>query len=121
MDLNEAIKVHVEWRIALRNAATFKEPVDIGAIERDDHCTFGKWLHGEGKRQYGETEAYKNLVVKHREFHEQAGEVGRAINSKQYEKACGMLKFNTPYDETSNAMIAAIQDMIIAIRKPKGL
>ena len=61
MDLSEAIRTHVEWKMRLRGAMKSEALLDAGTMERDDHCHFGRWLHGEARDKYGQLKSYPEL------------------------------------------------------------
>ena len=53
MNLDEAVKKHIEWRAKFRLAIVKKEQMDAATISKDNCCEVGKWLHGEGKSRWG--------------------------------------------------------------------
>lgn len=108
MNLDEAIQKHSEWKVKLRAAASKKETLDAATIRQDNACTLGKWLHGEGKTQYGSKMSFTNLVAKHADFHHNAGKVAEAINAKKYNAAETMLGIGSQYGHASLAVAAAI-------------
>lgn len=108
MDLDEAIQKHAEWKVRLRAAAGRKETLDAATIGQDNACILGKWLHGEGKTQYGRKASFAHLVVKHADFHHSAGKVAEAINAKKYNAAETMLGAGSQYGNASLAVAAAI-------------
>jgi methyl-accepting chemotaxis protein len=111
MDLAYAVRAHVEWRIKFRTAISKQEPMDIAAIAADDRCPLGKWLHGEGKREFGKLIAHSVCVQKHAAFHVEAGKVAQAIDSKKYAEAEAMLALETPYQAASLAVSVAINEL----------
>ncbi len=117
MDLNHAVQAHVEWRIKFHSAILMQEQMDFAAIAADDCCPLGKWLHGEGKREFGKLNAYPVCVQKHAAFHVEAGKVAQAINSRRYVEAESMLGLETPYQVASLAVAAAIN----ALKNEAGL
>jgi hypothetical protein len=108
MNLDAAAKAHGEWRNKLRGAIAKCEAVDAATISADNCCDLGRWLHGHGKLQYGESPVFGDLVAKHAAFHKEAGRVAQAINARQYDRASAMLEVGTPFATASATVIAAI-------------
>jgi hypothetical protein len=108
MDLELAWRVHNEWKIKLRIAIAKQEQVDSSSISADNRCQLGEWLHGEAKLKYGKLTFYSDCVSKHSAFHQEAGKVAQAINSKNYALAKTMMEANTPYALAANAFVIAI-------------
>jgi Chemoreceptor zinc-binding domain len=108
MDLDHAIRAHVEWRIKFRSAISKQEQMDFATIAADNRCPLGKWLHGEGKGEFGKLKAYSDSVQKHAAFHREAGKVAQAINSKKYAEAEAMLDLGSAYQAASLAVGVAL-------------
>ncbi|MDP3700585.1 MAG: Cache 3/Cache 2 fusion domain-containing protein [Hylemonella sp.] len=101
IDLDSAIKAHADWRSKLRLAASKGEQLDAATIGRDDCCTLGKWLHGEGKQRFAQRQCFPDLVAAHRGFHEEAGKVARTINQGRGTEAEAMLEAGTGFSRAS--------------------
>lgn len=108
MNLDDAIKAHAEWKLKLRTAMRDRQTLDAAAIARDDVCTFGKWLHGSAKGEYGRLRSYAACVEKHATFHREAARVAATINAGDYVKAESMLAGGTPYAAASSAIGGAV-------------
>lgn len=91
MNLDTAIQKHLEWKVKFRTAISKQEQMDTATITKDNCCDLGKWLHGEGKAQYGNLTSYAITVNKHAAFHIEAGKVASAINEQKYAAAETML------------------------------
>ncbi len=107
MNLDNEILRHADWKIRFSKAIFRRESLDSYVMEnirKDNCCELGKWLHGEGKAQYGGLPSYKACLKKHAEFHAEAEKVANAINAKQYRDASKMIDgdsaFNTVVSET---------------------
>ncbi|MDE3141861.1 MAG: CZB domain-containing protein [Pseudomonadota bacterium] len=75
LDLKAALEAHSAWKKRLRDVIEGKEAMpEIGKVARDDLCLMGQWLHGEGKRQFGDLPTYQMLLQTHAEFHLCVGE-----------------------------------------------
>lgn len=108
MDLSEAIRTHVEWKMRLRGAMKSEALLDAGTMERDDHCHFGRWLHGEARDKYGQLKSYPECVRVHAEFHRHAAGVAQAINQKNFLQAHKLLDACAPLARVAGAMSVAI-------------
>jgi len=116
MNLDEAIERHTAWKVVFRMAIEQRKDVDAATIGRDDCCTLGKWLHGDGRVQYGERPLFSKLVGSHANFHRNAGAVADAINAKRYDEAEKLLGVWSEYSDASLDVIDTIealkQDML---------
>lgn len=108
MDLNNAIQAHAEWKVKLRAAIAKKEKMDDTKLSKDNVCSLGQWLHGEGKGPYGRLASYARCVEEHAKFHRCAGDVARTINAGRLSEAEAMLGHGTPYSGASNAVALAV-------------
>ncbi|UTC76670.1 HAMP domain-containing protein [Treponema sp. OMZ 799] len=117
INLTNAVKVHVDWKVKLRAAISTKEKLDAGIISKDSECEFGKWLHGEAKTKYGNLASYKNCVAKHAAFHVEAGKVAFAINDGKFTEAEAMLNTGSSFSTASNEITAAVN----ALKNETGL
>ena len=52
----------MEWKTTLRNAALHGGELDVETIKRDDCCALGKWLHGDGARQWRREAKFVDLA-----------------------------------------------------------
>lgn len=111
MDLNSAVEKHTEWKTKFRVAITKQETMDAATISKDNCCELGRWLHGEGKSKYGGLASHKDCVTTHAKFHEEAGKVAAAINSKKFDQATNMLSAGTTYAAASSAVGVAIMKL----------
>ena len=116
MDLDLAIQAHSGWKIKFRTAISKKEPMDAASIAKDNCCELGKWLHGDGKAQFGALNSHTDCVAKHAVFHIEAGKVANAINAKKFLDAQTMIAANTPYAKASLAAINAIMHLKTEVR-----
>lgn len=91
MNLEAAIQKHEEWKTRFFTAMTQHLMMDPAIIEKDNYCQLGKWLHGEGKTQFGNLSSYADCVSSHASFHVEAAKVAQTINSKNFVEAENML------------------------------
>ncbi|MDD2729394.1 methyl-accepting chemotaxis protein [Malikia sp.] len=111
IDLNSAIKAHADWKLKLRHAITARETIDAAKASRDDCCNLGEWVHGSGGQRFGHLPVFSDLVRKHADFHQQAGQVAHAINQEEYGKASDMLEAHAPFSQASQVVIHAIRKL----------
>lgn len=111
MDLDDAVKKHAEWKLKFRNAIAQKEKMDEATISKDNCCMLGQWLYGDGRKAHGSHAEFTDLVGKHKEFHQAAGNVARLINAQDYVGAEQAISNGTPYTTASSAVGVAIQKL----------
>jgi methyl-accepting chemotaxis protein len=111
MDLDQAIQAHSSWKIKFRTAITKQETMDAATISKDNCCDLGKWLHGDGKLEFGALASHADCVAKHAMFHTEAGKVATLINAKRYSDAQRMIDADTPYAKASLAVAGAIMQL----------
>lgn len=117
MDLEQAVQTHGEWKLKLRMAITKKEPLDAVSLGKDNCCTVGQWLHGEGKARFSAKPEFQNAVDKHKAFHVEAGKVAGLINVGKFAEAEAALGANTPYATASSQVGGAL----IGLKRAAGL
>lgn len=93
LDFMSAIEAHVRWKVRLENyiAGTGEESLDPNVVSRDDQCMLGKWLHGSGGEQHSEHPRFGTVKEIHAKFHRSAGEVVRAVDAGEPDKAKDLL------------------------------
>ena len=117
MDLDHAIKAHVEWKAKLRGAISAQSQMDAISAGKDNACEFGKWLHGEGQSKYSKFKTFSECVTAHAAFHREAGKVAQLINEKKYTQAEAALSGNSPFNAASGTTGVAIT----RLKKDAGL
>lgn len=108
MDLDKAISAHAEWKTKFRAAISKKERMDVSTIAKDNCCELGKWLHGDGAKQFSANQRFAACRQKHADFHREAGKVAQAINDGKLVEAEAMLNSGTAYGNASNEVGAAV-------------
>lgn len=108
MDLDQASKAHVDWKVKFRTAIAKQEKLDDVTIGKDNCCELGKWLHSEGKTKFGSLPAHRDLLAKHAAFHVEASQVARLINAAKYAEAEQAIGAGTGYTSASSAVGVAI-------------
>ena len=109
IDLNNAIRQHIEWKVKLRDAITLHKKLNAEEISRDDACAFGKWLHGNAKTIYRNSPAFIHCMEKHAVFHREAGAVASTINAGKFAQAEAMLGSDSAFNKASSDVAAAVR------------
>ncbi len=93
LDFKTAIDAHIHWKDRLKDAidGVSGEHLDAGLIGRDDQCTLGKWIYGEGGRHYRGQYEFEQLRAHHAAFHHAAADVLRTVQHGDVEEAEKML------------------------------
>jgi len=111
MNLNQAISKHIEWKVKFFTAILRHETMDTETISKDNCCELGKWLHEDGKAQFGNLASYAICLDKHATFHKEAGKIAIKINEKKFNDAEAMLNAGQPYTTSSNNLSLAIKNL----------
>ena len=94
------IAAHGMWKSRLRAAIeSGKADVSVEQTRSDQHCAFGKWIHGIDRQVQGSTH-YRQCLELHRQFHaEAAGVLQLALAGKKQDALASM----TPGSRFSHA------------------
>ena len=117
LDFASALAAHQAWRarvldlLAKPDKEEVPDPVTVG---RDDCCTLGRWLHGEGKTRFGVGPQFAILVAEHRGFHRTAAEIVGLLQARKLEEASRLIA--GPFTEQS-ARIEALLSGSIHLRE----
>lgn len=101
-NFDQAIDVHRQWKVKLRQAIAHRDQLDADTISRDDCCQLGKWLHGPGGRRFGHETLFGDLVESHAHFHQAAGDVAQTINRGDYREAGAMIESGSRFADASS-------------------
>lgn len=117
LDFATALAAHQAWRARLLDLLAdparedAPDPVTVG---RDDCCSLGRWLHGEGKARFGVGPQFATLVAEHRAFHGTAADIVRRLQARKLEEASRLI--SGPFAEQS-ARIEALLSRSIHLRE----
>jgi hypothetical protein len=77
LNFQGAIDAHIKWKLRLSDiiAGRSQEKLEVATVCRDDQCVLGKWIHGSGKVNYGNSAAFSELRETHAHFHKCAANV----------------------------------------------
>lgn len=112
LDVVAAIQAHVQWKLRLLAYihGESEEQLDPEKVGSDCLCSLGKWIYGNGNERFGDHPRFQSLKAIHADFHSHAGEVVRAVNRGEKDKALALLQ-NGEYPKVSNrikSMLAGI-------------
>lgn len=111
-DGKTAIDAHMKWKERLHDfiAGRSTEQLDEQSVSRDDLCSLGMWLKGEGAQKFGGTPAFDHLCSLHAKFHAAAGHTVALAVSGQREQALHLLQVGE-YAQVSDGLTVALVDL----------
>jgi hypothetical protein len=111
-DGNTAIDAHVKWKERLQNHITGRstEILTMDTVVRDDLCSLGVWLAGEGRQHYGHLPAFQAVQQAHRRFHQAASEVLATAGKGRPDEALRMME-EGDYVRASDDVTVALVDI----------
>lgn len=109
--LIDGVHAHLQWLAEFRGMAFTATYVDSATIGRDDCCTLGQWIHGEGQVRHAFDEAYVTLRHLHRCFHAEAGRIANLINRGRNDAAVAAIASGSPLLDLSQQVEAAVRRM----------
>jgi hypothetical protein len=83
INMYDAMLAHAAWKKRLNEylEGRSRESLEPSNIRVDHACMLGKWIHSDGKAQFGDQPAFVKLVEEHAKFHQHAAKV---IEAHQY-------------------------------------
>lgn len=111
MDIREAIRIHLQWKVELEWMLCGKQPLEPQRLAQVDACEFGRWLHGEARSLYGEAPALQQAVQEHARFHAVCSEVADCIQDGRREQAARLLSPGGDFSRASHAIVEALDDL----------
>lgn len=111
-DGKTAIDAHMKWKERLHDhvAGRSTEVLDEHSVTRDDLCSLGLWINGEGAKTFGGTPAFDYLRSMHTKFHASAGHVVALAAIGQTDEALHMLEAGD-YAQASDEVTIALVDL----------
>ncbi|MEY4748018.1 MAG: hypothetical protein RIQ60_232 [Pseudomonadota bacterium] len=93
LDFQAAIRVHHDWKLRLEALLAGDERASVDPVDtcRDDLCVLGRWIYGQGRREFGHLPQFEELRISHADFHLVAGEVAHGVRSGRDEHARALL------------------------------
>jgi flavodoxin len=108
INLYDAVLAHTAWkkRLFLYLEGQSKEDLQPDKIGVDYLCVLGKWIHGEGKVQFGDDPTFITLMAEHAKFHVHAASVVEAHRKGETERAMEIL--NGSFDDQSKRTVKCL-------------
>jgi len=80
INMYDAMLAHAAWKKRLNEylEGRSKESLEPSNIGVDHACMLGKWIHSDGRAQFGDEPAFIKLVEEHAKFHQHAAKVVEA-------------------------------------------
>jgi hypothetical protein len=80
INMYDAMLAHAAWKKRLNEylEGRSRESLEPSKIGVDHACMLGKWIHSDGKAQFGDQPAFIKLVEEHAKFHKHAAKVVEA-------------------------------------------
>ena len=80
INIYDAVLAHRAWKKRLIDylEGNSNEDLQPSKICKDNLCVLGKWIHSNGKVQFGQEPTFTKLVDEHANFHVQAAKVVEA-------------------------------------------
>jgi hypothetical protein len=80
INMYDAMLAHAAWKKRLNDylEGRSKESLEPSNIRVDHACMLGKWIHSDGKAQFGDDPVFVKLVEEHAKFHQHAANVVEA-------------------------------------------
>ncbi|GAA5786932.1 hypothetical protein GCM10007860_31730 [Chitiniphilus shinanonensis] len=103
MDIQRMIDLHMKWKARFETALAQHIWLDAGAIAVEKGCRLNNWLHSEGRARYGYSDAWKECVRAHSQFHRQAAYAVQQINNGSA-SAEDILGTASPYERASQEL-----------------
>lgn len=114
MNLDDALSAHIKWKFRLGKFidGISEEALNHRTVCKDNLCTLGQWIHGEGAKFKGLRE-YRQLLNKHANLHVLAAELVKRV--EKGEKAGAKAMLAGPFAKVSNETVVAIVELKQAV------
>ena len=107
-DFDQAIEAHRSWKVKLRKALAGQESIDADTACRDDACTLGRWLHGAGGQRWGSRPLFTELIERHAQFHQVAGNVARRAQPGRAVDPEPLIGPGSAFSQVSNDVVSLL-------------
>ena len=87
VDFGQAKIDHFAWKTALRKVLNGDKAMSEQEATSHEHCRLGKWVYGEGMRQFGHLKPMKELEAVHKDLHASVRKVLELYNGGRQEEA----------------------------------
>ncbi len=108
INIYDAVLAHQAWKKRLMEYmdGRSKEDLQPSKICKDNLCVLGKWIHSNGKVQFGKEQVFVKLVDEHAKFHVDAAKVVEAHQEGKEELAREILAGS--FEEQSRKTITCL-------------
>lgn len=120
MNFDEAIRVHLLWKVNLAWLLEGERGLDLTMLADDNACELGRWIQNEG-RTYSECPAYSELVREHADFHRVASHVARLVAADRREEAEQLMSNQGAFTQASDRIVKAIRTLSIQVKEGIGV
>ena len=97
MNLKKAFLEHMDWEINFLSQVFAEQPFNGLALEKEQGCIFGQWLHDEGRSRYDSLSSYQDCLDQHAALHHEAVKIALAVNAQRYDDAAEMLGLDSAF------------------------
>jgi hypothetical protein len=105
--IQKAIAAHANWKARLRSAVAtgHLDEVPVATVKMDNHCEFGKWLHGPAfSGAEKQTEGFRKALELHARFHREAAKIVELAAAGRKRDAENAMGFEGGYTKASSAL-----------------
>lgn len=123
LNAKEAIAKHVNWRLVLQFAIAVEEqltPEQVSAIQHHRECAIGRWLDSPVNSEIRQLPAYRDVVTRHIQFHQEMISVSQLITQRRFSEAATSIKETSKFTQASLALARAITalDQVVKLAVP---
>ena len=107
----EAIAAHLAWKQRLIDALAGQaaQDLDCNVIGKDTLCTLGQWIHGAGKKRYGDLSSFVELREQHAHFYRIACDVVKLSRTRDVVEAKRLM--DGEFQKTSADIVARLKHL----------
>lgn len=118
LNFKSAIDAHQKWKARLKDVIEghSSEALNVDIVCRDDQCLLGKWIHGEGGKQFGAMNEFIKLRENHAQFHVCAGHVLELAQAGKKSEADQNLSIG-PFAQISQLVVMNLAVMYTKAKK----
>jgi hypothetical protein len=121
INMYDAMQAHAAWKKRLFEylEGRSKEDLQPGNIRVDNMCMLGKWIHKQGKAEFGNDPTFVKLVEEHAKFHQHASKVVEAHLVGDTNLALEILKGS--FEEQSRRTVTCLTRLNALVEERKHL
>ena len=108
----DAIQAHTNWKLRLFRycRGSLSEDFDLRSLQKDNVCSLGQWLYGEGGK-YAADPHFKTLLAMHAALHRCVPPVDELVESGQSSAAEALLNSReSEFNRLSIRMVGLLMD-----------